>query len=143
MLGASSCGNALAAMHQTLTASEMAALGAIAPVVACVTAHILLLLTAPDGTTPKHPVGRAKRSSAGSPVGGSNGVPVVGNSAVDVKGRAPKSDRAAILTQIAEHRLTTGAWPSGPTVAGDWLGGSVSRKTGSRLVATARAAAGE
>jgi hypothetical protein len=136
--------NALHATGGRISSGSASILGATAPVVLLLCGHLLLITmtntVGATSSTPRRSGARATGSSVGSSMGGSKAL----DGAVDVAAGAPKSDRAAIIARIIEHhRATAGVWPSGPTVAGDWLGGSVSRKTGSRLVAAARAAVGE
>jgi hypothetical protein len=138
MVVVSAAANFLSAQGIELTGAERGWVSVIPPVSLALVLHMVLgRAVGATSTTSKRPVNRASRSSVSAPLDGSR----MGNVVADVAGGAPSW--AAMLGRIVEHDSATGSWPTGPTVSNEWLGGSVSRKTGSRLVAAARATAGE
>lgn len=123
----STFGNALHATGAHLTTVDAGLIGAVPPLVCVLSAHLLLLLTAP-GTTPApktRTVVKATREIVkGGPVG--SAAPVVVEVGVPVGGK-----RAAAIAWAREYQADHGGvLPSGPALAEKL---ELSRKSGSRL----------
>jgi hypothetical protein len=143
MVVVSAAANFLSAQGIQLTGAERGWVSTIPPISLALVLHMALSRAggAANVTKPRPVNARAARAVPATPAS-SKAAASAGSGSAGLKGNTPK-DRAAVLQRITDHFAATGEWPSGPTVAGEWLGGEVSRKTGSRLVAAARSAEGE
>jgi hypothetical protein len=139
MVVVSATANAIHAQATPLSSPERIGLSTIAPISAALAVHLAITL---GGQAQKSARRVPATVAAKATLASSKAAAPARSGPAGVKPNASK-DRTALLARIRDHAESTGAWPSGPMVASEWLGGSVSRKTGSRLVAAARSAAGE